>query len=218
MTFLSSLWRTLKTACRNRTLNVVAAETVHLETGFQASVFAPTPDGGQKIGARRTDWFETKTSTEMDTAKRFSLFTDNGLTDFQKANEDDDVDIQGRSPDGSVCEDFQVTRLWDGEFWKPLNTTGASDRELTREEIRELILRAVERKGTKKYAHGRRRMLTLLIDTNPVPVLAQLVSGIQADLKVRLDEIGFKQVWLVGSETGQTFEISSSRKMPPDDS
>jgi hypothetical protein len=45
-----------------------------------------------------------------------------------------------------MSEEFQITRLWDGKFWKQLKATDASDRQLSKEELYRLILDAVERK------------------------------------------------------------------------
>jgi hypothetical protein len=96
---------------RPETLSVSVSDTVNVQAGLQLGVFGPSRNGGQKVGARRSDWFETKESTETDAATRFSRFIDNGLTDFHQPQQRDDVDVVGHSADGSKQEEFQVTRL-----------------------------------------------------------------------------------------------------------
>jgi hypothetical protein len=206
---LKELWSRLMNVAQRKTTSVVATTRNRVTTGFQASLLRATAGGGQDFSARRTNWNDTGPSTEIETAKRFSEFVGNGLTHFEKAPEYDDVDIKGKSADGAMSEEFQITRLWDGKFWRQLNATGATDMQLSREELSNLILDAVERKG-KKYASGRRKMLILLIDATPEGVLPSLIPSIRSDLKVALNGIGFKQVWLVGSDKEKTTQLSSS--------
>jgi hypothetical protein len=51
-------------------------------------------------------------------------------------------------------------------------------------------------------------MLILLIDASPEGVLPSLIPSILSDLKAALNRIGFKQVWLVGSDKEKTFPLS----------
>jgi hypothetical protein len=203
---LKELWSRL-IAASPKTTSVVATPRNRVTTGLQASLLRASAGGGQDISVRRTNWNDTGPSSEIETAKRFSKFVGNGLTHFEKAPEDDDVDIKGKSADGAMSEEFQITRLWDGKFWKQLKATDASDRQLSKEELYRLILDAVERKE-KKYASERRKMLILLIDASPEGVLPSLIPSILSDLKAALNRIGFKQVWLVGSDKEKTFPLS----------
>jgi endonuclease/exonuclease/phosphatase family metal-dependent hydrolase len=91
----------------------------------------------------------------------------------------------------------------------PIRSMRCCTRRRGRASITAMHGQSVIRTGRIRYTYERRRKLILLIDTNPVAMLPHFHS-IKADLKMELDRIGFKQVWLVGPE--QTFEMSSSRE------
>jgi hypothetical protein len=200
------LWKWLSKGDRRNTKELISSKSSRV--GLQAAVIRATAGEDQGIAVRRIGWFETTSYTELDTAQRFCRLSYNALTNLEKVSQYNDVDILAKSADGSRSEEFQVTRLWDGTFWQQLNTTGAYDGQLSRDDLRNLARDAVRRKQCR-YTYERRRKLILLIDTNPVAVLPHF-NSIKADLKTKLDRIGFKQVWLVGPE--QTFEMSSSRE------
>jgi len=191
--------------------SVFASASVHTSLGFQARTIRADPGGGQRITIRRAGWLETAASTEMDTAQRFANFCDNGFTEFSKAQENDDVDIVAKYSNGAVVQEFQITRLWDGQFWKQLNTKGAVDIELTQNEVVTLIHQAIERKGDAKYAVNRRKQLILLIDTNPDAIRVQLAPLLRSALNSQLDRASFKQVWLVGPDQEGTIQLTSAQ-------
>lgn len=192
---------------RSNPTTVLLDAEANFHGGFQAGVFGPGPEGGQKFGARRQDWNQSKDFSEIDTATRFNRFVGLGLVDFEKTKLDDDADVTARSSDGSTREEFQVTVLWHGPFWQQLNTTGATrDGYFSGDQMRQLILDAVERK-TAKYTTSRRQALHLLIDTNPVPVLGGVAASAREALQERLSQAGFKSVWLVGSELQHTHQL-----------
>jgi hypothetical protein len=198
MRCLKGLWTRLTKATRHRTTSVDASWTTPLTSSLQASAVRTTTGGGEDISVRRVNWPDRGTSTEIDTAKRFSRLVGNGLSRFIKMPENDDVDIKGESAGGAIFEECQVTRLWDGKFWTELNSRrGATDRELTTDELCKLVLDAARRKATL-YSPARRKMLVLLIDAAPEGVLPHIIPRIRSSLKADLDRIDFKQVWLVG--------------------
>jgi len=171
---------------------------------LQAGLFGPGPDGGQKFGARRDNWSQPKPVSEVEATKRFSAFTDAGLTDLEKV--EDDADVIARTP-GGVKVEFQVTVLWDEDFWRWLNTTGATqDGYKSSDEMNSLILKAIERKSSK-YTPSRLRVLNLLIDTNPVPVIPTVAVSARKALRPRLSETGFNSIWLVGAERQHTYQL-----------
>lgn len=190
---------------------VVASASVHSSLGVQARTIRADPGEGQCITIRRAGWFETTASTEMDTAHRFANFCDSRFIEFNKAQEYDDVDIVAKSSNGATVQEFQITRVWDGPFWKQLNTTGAVDRKLTKDELVTLIHQAIERKGEAKYSINRRKQLILLIDTNPDAIRVQLAPFLRSALKSQLDKVSFKQVWLVGPDQDNTFQLTSAQ-------
>lgn len=188
--------------------SVIASASINSHLGFQARVIRAEPGEGQRITIRRAGWFETTASTELDTARRFVFFSASPLTEFTKAPENDDVDIVAKSADGVTVQELQVTRLWDGPFWKKLKETNAVDIDLTRDQLFKLIQDAVERKGERKYTLQRRKQLILLIDTNPDGVRPELAPAIRSGLTSQLERASLKQVWLVGPDKENTFEIT----------
>lgn len=193
-----------------RFFSISVNDTISLDDGLEIGGYGCGQDGSQKIGGRRTNWSENKTTKEVDeidVARRFSSLTVNGLTKFEKHSQNSDVDVCGMSDNKQIVENFQITRLWDEQFWKELNA-GAVDKELSLEKIAELILLAVKRKGENKYTHSRRKIIILLIDTNPVAVIPELIDKIKNCLGTRVSYFGFKSVWLVGTNKEHIFKLS----------
>lgn len=185
-------------------------DSFSLSDGIQLVVYGLGKRGGQTNGGRRTNWVkdtkESKESEEIATAKRFSSFSGNGLLEFIKEPERSEIDIIGLSHDKQQREEFQITQLGDESFWKDLSK-GASDREFTVEEISDLIFRTVKNKGDK-YALNNRSKMTLLLDTNLTPVMPELIEQIKTRLASKVEDFGFKSVWLVGPDKEHTFKLS----------
>jgi hypothetical protein len=92
--------------------------------GLQIVASGPTASGTLKIGARRVGWKANQEVDEVDTARRFSSATGREWTIFEKQPQGSDVDVIGRAENGTREEKFQVTVLYDPEFWRSVNTKG----------------------------------------------------------------------------------------------
>lgn len=143
--------------------------------GIQIAASGPTASGRLKIGARRVGWKVNQGVDEIDTARRFSSSTGGEWTLLEKQPEGSDVDVIGRSENRLGAEYFQVTVLYDQEFWKAVNTKGAADVELTLEEVVRLIEKAVSKKRTH-YPVEQRQNTILLIDLVPGGMLPQFAA------------------------------------------
>jgi hypothetical protein len=144
---------------------------------------------------RRINWNDDTTMTEMDAAKRFCALARPELINFQKVAQYDSVDVIGRSADGSISENFQIVRPWEGDFWKKLKTSHGVDKEaLSKDEFCRLIDKAVN--GKLKYPLRDRKTLILLIDASPVRIQAE--TEVTSHLNTVSDRTGFKEIRLVG--------------------
>ncbi len=174
--------------------------------GIQIAASGPTASGTLKIGARRGGWKANQGVDEIDTARRFASSTGREWTILEKQPEDSDVDVIGRSENRPGAEHFQVTVLYDQEFWKAVNTKGAADVELTLEEVVRLIEKAVSKKMTH-YPVGQRQNTILLIDLVPGGMLPQFAAHARHVLGGPMKEAAFKETWLVGSTADHVFQL-----------
>lgn len=199
-----------KITTRKKILNINVNDMISTSESLQLGGYGRGQNGGQKIGGRRTNWFKNKNTQkadEIDVARRFSLLTENRLTKFENEYEENsDIDVYGRSNNGQIVENFQITSLWNNEFWKELSDNKATDQELNSKEIANLILVVMKKKG-EKYTLSRRKTIILLIDTNPASVIPELVDGIKNCLGTQVSDFGFKGVWLVGTDKEHTFKL-----------
>jgi hypothetical protein len=204
---LKRLWQAVTKRFSSVSTSLPLGTSIPSTVSFQASVIRVTATGGQQISARRISWVDIGTPTEIDTAKRFSQFVGNGLSSFEKVEQRSDIDVIGRSPDGAIVEKFQVTRLWDSNFWRSLKDGGAADIELSAEDLSKLVLDALERKRGK-YSLQQRMALILLIDTTPEGILPSLIPGILSYLADKSTTSAFKEVWLVGRDQDKTYKMA----------
>ncbi len=182
------------------------SDTVRMSEGVQIGVYGPGENGGQRVGGRRNNWHENRNEDEINVAQRFSIISQNGLVKFQKQQQNSDVDVLGFSDDHRVVEKFQITRLYDKQFWTELHE-GATDRELTLKDLCEMVLEAIKRKE-EKYSLQQRKDIVLLIDTNPAGIVSTLVPLIINNLGTRVENAGFRDIWLVGVTNDQLFQLT----------
>lgn len=136
--------------------------------GLQIAGSGPTASGTLKIGVRRVGWKLNQDVDEADAAKRFSSLTGHELVIFEKQPQDSDADVIGGSEDRSRKEHFQITVLYDQDFWASINRRGAGavDVELSSDDVVRLIEKAVTKKKDR-YPLVQRQPMILLIDLDP---------------------------------------------------
>lgn len=181
-------------------------DKAQLGDGLQIAASGPTASGTLKIGARRSGWKAEKEVAETDTARRFSSLTDWGLTIFESQPQNSDVDVVSWSESRGKMENFQVTVLYDPEFWTSVNTKGTTDVELTCPEVVRLIEKAVTKKKDQ-YPRCQRQRVILLVDLVPGGMLPGFAGAAREALAKLLEEAAFKGVWLVGSTRDQVFHL-----------
>lgn len=174
--------------------------------GFRIGVYGPTESGLLRIAARQSTYAIGKDADEVEVAEKFCTLARNGLTRFLKPRQASEIDVVGVSEDKTRRENFQVTVLFDGNFWKSLNARGAGDVQLDGPEVIELVRRAVMRKK-EKYPLAIRQTTVLLVDTAPAGLVNGFVHDVRWVLATLLREAEFKEIWLVGSTVEQVFRI-----------
>lgn len=130
---------------------------------------------------------------EVDVARRFSMSTGRGWKLFEKQPQGSDVDVVVRAEVGTTEENFQITVLYDPEFWRSVNTKGTTDVELTCDGVIRLIETAVSKKKNH-YPLAQRQRVILLIDLVPGGMLAEWAREARGALASLLEEAAFNEV------------------------
>lgn len=182
------------------------SDDLKLSEALQIAASGPTASGTLKIGARRVGWKANQDVDEADAARRFSSLTGREWVIFEKQPQDSDVDVIGRSEDRSRAEDFQVTVLYDEDFWASVNRRGVVDVDLSCDDVVRLIEKAVSKKRDR-YPLVQRQPIILLIDLVPGGMLSQFAAHARQVLGGLLREAAFKETWLVGSTADQVFQL-----------
>jgi hypothetical protein len=187
-------------------LRASAGDEVRMSDGVQVAGSGPTAGGTLKIGARREGWERNQDVSEVDAAKRFSSLTGRDWVLFEKQLQGSDIDVVARSEDGKRAEQFQITVLYDQNFWEDVNTKKAADVDLTREDVVSLIQKAVDKKKNR-YPLAQRQRAILLIDLVPGGMLRQFAAHARQVLRSLLQDAAFRETWLVGSTADQLFQL-----------
>lgn len=181
-------------------------DELRISEGLQIAATGPTASGTLKIAARRVGWKASQEVDEVDTARRFSSSTGREWTIFEKQPQGSDVDVIGTLESRTREEKFQVTVLYDPEFWRSVNTRGTTNIELTCDDAIRLMEKAVTRKGNH-YPLSQRQGVILLVDLVPGGMLAEFARETRVALASLLEVAAFKEVWVVGSTRDQVFQL-----------
>ncbi len=189
--------------CGHSHVVISLEETIGLSEGFKAaSLGVGEAVGQQKTQARIGGESLTKEGEELARTKIFAFYFRKELTKFYNDKQDSPIDVIAESENGAVKESFQVTKLYNEEFWKELNTKNAAN--LITDRVIVLIKDAIDRK--KNLDSKQREKIILLIDTWP-GILPEFAERGKEILEKLLNDANFKEVWLIGSLKEQMFKI-----------
>ncbi len=170
-------------------------ENVALKDAFRlATVGAVAENFGhllQKVSARIGGFKSPKESEEKNVVMRLCKKAKSNLNHFENDVQDSATDIIASN--GSEIECFQVTKLYEEQFWKKLMASGHVD--FITKSILKLIEESVLRKS--KYDKEETKKLILVIDTWP-GIHHKYLEQIHNQGRSLFAESGYKEIWLVG--------------------
>ena len=140
--------------------------------------------------------------SELEIARKFVEIAYPEYQNIKKNSEESSlVDIIAIN---DTTEEFllmQVTKLYPTDFWKKLHTINKVE---TRQEVKPLILKSIERKFN--FDQEEKKRVILLIDSWPGFDKATL-GNLSDEFRVKLLNAGYKEIWLVGSLEQLTFRL-----------
>lgn len=182
--------------------NVISlAETVNLKTGYSAAALRKLDDNSQKVSARIGGNEMKKENREIAVVKSLCNYYKPSLTKFYSDEQDSPIDVIAEGT--GELENFQVTRLYDKNFWNELYTSNQID--LIVSEMDNLLKNSIKRKEI--FDQISKAQINLVIDAWPgvLPGLAEIISKIEIVRKS-----GFKEVWIAGLTAEMTYRIFPS--------
>jgi hypothetical protein len=160
-----------------------------LQTNRQSRVDVQTT--GQKQG---------KEESELVVVKLLCHLYKKELQNFFQPETDSHIDVIGKDDKGNEIH-FQVTQLYDQNFWHDLNKNGKASVEI-KEKVITLIENAINRKFN--YPKDLREDLVLVIDSG-VGVLPTDIDT--SSFNNLAKESNFKEIWLVGRTKDLTIKL-----------
>ncbi|WKZ25005.1 MAG: hypothetical protein QY321_01065 [Patescibacteria group bacterium] len=182
--------------CGHKFITKSLSDTFVLSDSLRVGSLGEDEEGNQKISARQSGKITRKQVSEINVAKKFASSERKYLVTFVNDIENSLVDVIATAEDGSRGEYYQITKLYDKDFWQKLNTLGAVD--LITNALVPLIETAIRRKND--YDPKEKNNLILLIDAWP-GILNKYASAAKTNLSFLLREANFKEVWLIGQTT-----------------
>jgi len=156
-------------------------------------------DGKQKVGATVDGTRMPKEIREIAVVKLLCHHFKPHLEKFSNDIQDSPVDVIAENSSGLI-ENFQVTKLYDEQFWRDLSKEKTADRVLP--EIESLVGDAIKRKVN--FDKGSKTNIILAIDAWP-GVMRELAEKMASLPVVRSSN--FKEIWIAGSIPEMTFKI-----------
>jgi hypothetical protein len=181
-------------------LNIISLEEIKDGgSGFSNSRVGINSEGMHDVKIIRGGTKSSKIEDEMSVAKMFCHQHRPELSIFKNDIENSPYDIIGESKNKTIFEYFQITKLENQNFWKELSEKNIVDTILPN--IEELVKNAIERK--MKYSQEERNRIILLIDASP-----GVMKEIASQIKTKIANSKFKEIWLVGKTAELTHRIS----------
>jgi len=143
-------------------------------------------------------------SEEISTVRMFVKCYRPYLTIVEKNTEQNSlVDVVAFNKNRSKLNNFQITKLLPGEFYKPLNIHGRTMQEVDK---LTLIKDAINRK--RNFDPNVKLQTTLLIDASPFVLNRESFSDQELQNLCNLTrESGYKEIWIVGLLDGSIFQL-----------
>lgn len=160
-------------------------------------------DRQSRLDVQTTGQKQGKEESELAVVKLLCHFYKKELQNFSQPETDSHIDVIGEDSEGNEIH-FQVTQLYDQNFWHHLNKYGKASIEI-KEKVTALIENAVNRKFN--YPKDLREDLVLVIDSGVGILPADIDKSSFSNL---VTESNFKEIWLVGRTKDLTFKLYPS--------
>jgi hypothetical protein len=160
-----------------------------LESGRQSEVNVQS--AGEKQG---------KEESELAVVKLLCHMHKKDLQQFSQPETDSHIDVIGEDGEGNKIF-FQVTQLYDQEFWHKLGKHEKASIEL-KNKATQLIEGAINRK--LNYPKDLRKNLVLVIDSGVGLLKVDIDAGYFRDMRAKSY---FSEIWLVGRTAGLTIKL-----------
>ncbi len=157
-------------------------------------------DKQTRVEVQTTGQKEGKEESELAVVKLLCHMHKKNLQKFFKPETDSHIDVIGEDARGDkTC--FQVTQLYDQNFWHQLSKEGKASIELG-DKLTQLIKNAVKRK--LKYSKDLREGLVLVIDSGAGVLKKDINVNYFRDMVTKSN---FNEIWLTGRTKNLTTRL-----------
>jgi hypothetical protein len=179
---------------------VIRAGGGNLREGFQIGVSgADESCDYMTFSGRKAEWNmrAMKSFDEVACAKRLCDVEYPDFPELTKQPTDSPVDVCASSHDANRHLQFQVTSVWDKDFWRPFGDAGEIENRVSFSQFVNFIRESIQKKIQR---HSSSRDVILLIDTKPADLPAQCLTRLREDEHLRRELSvlpNFSQIWVV---------------------